>query len=236
MAKENGKTAPAKGKVDLSRITIPRLKREVIKVPIVGVSRLVCHAWEEKARKMMEDAQTGKARPKKEIRDPWMEFCSAAYWIGGMPENPTQKDLQKAAFGFPAVAFKKAIVSACRNVDGLTMTSLRGAIFVHGPHVDPLSGHDLVEIRSSNPPEKRFDICRIGMGTATPRYRPSFWPWSAMLEVEITSGLTAEQAIHLVEWAGFCVGVGENRPECQGGDWGRFRIDTDKPPRKRRAK
>lgn len=74
------------------------------------------------------------------------------------------------------------------------------------------------------PPAMREDVTRVGMGVADLRYRGQFDPWGARVRVEInTAVISAEQVVNLFALAGFAVGVGEWRPERDGG-YGRFRI------------
>lgn len=189
-------TAPA-------TMEIPPIEIKTYHVRIVGDSPLIMHAWSDKAKKEMLDKQMGKARAKKEPKDPERDYEEAFYRLpDGRP-------------GFPSIAFKAAAVSAARQVEGLTMTFLRGAFHINGELV-PIEGD----------PELREDTVRVGMGTADLRYRPEFKQWSATLPIRLNSrAMTLEQLIHLINQAGFSVGVGEWRPE-KDGAYGMFHVDT----------
>jgi hypothetical protein len=68
----------------------------------------------------------------------------------------------------------------------------------------------------------REDPVRNSTGVADLRYRPSFWPWRARLQVVfIRSQFNLESLIALVD-AGGNVGVGEWRPE-----FGTFKVADD---------
>jgi hypothetical protein len=167
------------------------------------MSELVMHAWSEKAKKAMLDKQMGKAAQKRSVKDPQQDYEEAFYRLpDGRP-------------CFPSIAFKAAIVSAARQVDGLPMTFLRGALHIDGEFV-PIEGE----------PRMREDTVRVGQGTADLRYRPGFPEWSATLPIRLNRrALTLEQLLALIDQAGFSVGVGEFRPE-KDGAWGMFRVDS----------
>jgi hypothetical protein len=183
-------------------VEVPGIDILRVNVRIVGMSELVMHAWSEKAKKAMLDKQTGQPAKKREFKDPQRDYEEAFYRLpDGRP-------------CFPSIAFKAAIVSAARQVDGLPMTFLRGALHIDGEFV-PIEGE----------PRMREDTVRVGNGTADLRYRPGFPEWSATLPIRLNRrALKLEQLLALINQAGFSVGVGEFRPE-KNGAWGMFRVD-----------
>ena len=195
----NGK-APAEGK---EVVAFPDIELRVMEVAIVGDSPLVMNRFSEKAQTEIEESQGKNAKPQKEARNPEAEYKAATHRLSnGKP-------------GFPAAGFKKAAVGACRYVDGIPMTEARGAFFVLG---------DLVPILGSAP-KMRTDMVRIKGKTSVPRYRPEFTEWSAVLTIRYNaSALSAEQIIHLIDVAGFGVGVGEWRPQ-KDGSWGMWHVE-----------
>ena len=194
----NGKVQSALGGV----IEIPPIEIKTYVLRIVGDSPLICHAWSKKAKQEMLDKQMGKARGKKEPKNPEQDYQEAFYRTAeGKP-------------AFPTIAFKAAAVNASRQVDGLKMTFLRGAFHTVG---------ELVEIEGV--PQMREDMVRIAMGTADIRYRPEFTEWAVNLPVRLNvRSMTLEQLIHLVNQAGFSAGVGEWRPE-RDGQYGMFHVE-----------
>jgi len=205
-------------------IKIPPLDIRRMQIVLVGDSRLVVHAWSDKARKMMLDTQMKKAKAGKEAKDPERDYCDSLYWITKKPKGgkPTEAEWKKAKFGFPVIAFKAAAVDACSHVDGMTKVLARGAFHVgHSAH----DSDELVEIQGT--PSMREDMARVGMGKADIRYRAEFWPWRVILPIRYNASvLSAEQIVNLLNTAGFAVGVGEHRPQ-RDGQWGLFHVAAD---------
>lgn len=196
-----------------TQVTIPPMNIQTLEIVLVGDSSLISHAWAEKAKKMMLDKQMKKAMPKKEAKSPEQDFIDSLYWFSKKPAKPTLSDVEKADFGFPAIAFKAAAVDACSHVDGMTKVSARGAF-----HIDC----DLVKIEGK--PTPREDMVRIAMGTADIRYRGEFLKWRVRLPVKYNANvISPEQIVNLFETAGFGIGIGEHRPQCNGQN-GRFHV------------
>jgi len=199
-------------------IELPPLNIQTLKVTLIGDSPLIVHAWSPKALKQMADKQQKKASAGREAKDPWADFCGSMYWLSERPEKPTEEDVESARFGFPAIAFKAAAVTACTSIGGVTKVAARQAFHVEG---------EMVEIKSAEPPSMREDVTRVGMGVADLRYRGEWQKWSVELLVKFNGNLmSAEQVVSLFDTAGFAVGVGEWRPE-RDGPYGRFHVARD---------
>lgn len=184
-------------------IDLPPINLQTMEITLVGDSPLICHAWSDKAKRMMLDKQMGKAQHKKDKKDPEQDFKDSLY------------HLDEGRFGFPAVAFKAAAVSACRFAEGVKMTEARGAFHIIG---------EMVEVNGI--PTPREDMVRVGMGTADIRFRGEFKEWSVTLNVRFNvSALSPAQIVNLFNTAGFGVGVGEWRPE-RDGSYGMFHVAT----------
>jgi len=183
-------------------ITIPALNIEVMMIRIVGDSPLICHAWSPKAKKEMLDKQMKKAKAPKEAKDPQKDFEESLY---RRPDG---------GYVFPAIAFKAAAVDACSHVADVTKVLARGAFHVVG---------EWVEIEGE--PRMREDMVRIGLGTADLRYRGEFPTWCAKVTVRYNRNvLSAEQIVSLFNTAGFAIGIGEWRPQKNGG-FGMFHVE-----------
>lgn len=195
-------------------IELPPLALETVEIPLIGTSPLIVHAWSEKALRAMADKQQKKATKGREAKVPFDDFVGSLYWLSDKPEAVTPEDVDGATFGFPAIAFKAAAVTACTSTGSITKVAARQAFHVVG---------EMVEIVGP-PPAMREDVTRVGMGVADLRYRGQFDPWGVRLRVEVnTAVMSAEQLVNLFSLAGFAVGVGEWRPERDGG-YGRFRV------------
>lgn len=199
-------TKSANGRASV--IEIPEISIGEALIEIEGTSPLIMHAWSEKAKGEIRDKQQAKPAAKKAPKDPEAEYEAAFHRLAdGRP-------------GFPAVAFKAALVGAARHVDGLAMTFLRGALHIDG---------DLVEILGE--PRMREDMVRVGgkgpgTGVADIRYRPEFPEWTTVLPISFNrNSIQLAQVVHLLNVAGFAVGVGEWRPD-KGGSNGRFRVKS----------
>lgn len=94
-------------------IEIRPIKIQKVNIRIVGDTPLIIHAWSEKAKRMMLEAQMGLAKgKKKEAKDPVDDFIRSLYWLTPMPEEMTEEGFQKAVengarFGFPVTAMKE---------------------------------------------------------------------------------------------------------------------------------
>lgn len=197
-------------------VTIPKIQQKTLKLKVVGDSPLIQHKWTEKAKKEILEKQMKKATKAKEAKDPWMDYCESMYWLTPMPERPTQEDIEKARFGFPATAFKAAAIDAGYQQGYLAKkTTARGAFYIVG---------DMVEIKGT--PNIREDMVKIGMGIADIRYRGEFKEWSAELTIRYNPNvMSAEQIVNLINLGGFSNGVGEWR-QSKDGCFGIFHVEA----------
>lgn len=225
-------------KTNTEVITIAPVEKVSAEITIVGESPLIVHAWSEKAKKEMLDAQQGKAKGKKRtFKNPVEDFIRSMYWLSGMPEIPegaTEEECEElfdeaikngARFGFPAVAIKKAAVSAAYR-QGITKdkVSANGSFWLTG--IDDV---EFVEIETDEPPVMREDMVKIGMGTADIRYRGEFKKWKCRCRISYLKGgvFSLENIISMINLGGFSCGLGEWRTE-KGGISGSFRVEATK--------
>lgn len=221
-----GKTTD-KEVVEIKQLDIQRLP-----IRIVGDSPLIVHAWSEKAKRMMLEAQQKTTKTKaREIRRPFMDFVDSMYWLTPKPEADTDDELEKkyreimmqgsARFGFPVTAVKQAAnISAVRNGWVKYKTGLNAAYFLSGNY------GDYFEIKYEEL-TRREDMVRVGMGTADLRYRAQFSGWSAdlMLTYNASSNITIEQILTCINAGGFSIGIGEWRPD-KDGSFGMFHVEA----------
>lgn len=197
-------------------VTIKKIERGALLIPIIGESHLIVHKWTEKAKREMRDKHTGadkdtvkSPRPNKV---PEQDAYDSTYW---MPDGRG---------AMPAIAFKAAMVGACRLIKGLTLVNAKTALFVKGEGPEmlvPIDGEY----------EMREDMPRNASHTPDLRYRNYFFPWSCTLEVHyLKSLIKPASVINLVEAAGLG-GVGDWRPSSPyslSGMFGMFRVDESR--------
>lgn len=206
-------------------VEIKPLEIKSTKIRIVGDSPLIVHAWSEKAKRQMLEAQQGKkAGKKKPVRNPVDDFVQACYWLTPKPSYPENSDEETvtaafdaaieagARFGFPVTAIKQATAAAAYRLGWVkNQMGIRGALFFESDE------RGLVEIHSDIP-VIREDMVKVGMGTADLRYRPQFNNWSIDLDVKYNEmcGISWENLLNAINAAGFVCGLGEWRPERDG--------------------
>lgn len=207
------------------KVSIPALALVNFPVRIVGDSPLICHAWSEKAKKMILQKHMKKATSGKEIRRPAVEFANCLYWLTEKPdlENLTDEEAQevlskiipKSKFGFPTLAFKAAAIDAGYQQKILPVkTTARGAFHVIG---------EFTEIEGV--PTIREDMVKIGMGIAQPTFRAEFKTWATTLNITLNTGaMSVEEVVNLFNVGGFSNGVGDWRP-ARDGSYGTFHVE-----------
>jgi len=186
---------------------IQQIKVEKTIIKVKGLSPLIMHRWDEKAKKMMLDKQMKKT-VKKEAKDPSAQYESSVY------------KMDDGRIGFPADAFKKSMIRGAKQL-GMVMTDARTSFFVHGEY-SSLDDRELIEIRGELRP--REDMVRIAGGTADIRFRGQVLNWEASLVISYNSSITSlDHIVNMLQAAGYGVGVGEWRPE-KDGIFGRFEV------------
>lgn len=205
---------------------------KLIPIKIIGDTPLIVHAWSEKAKKMMLEAQMKTTKTKaKDIRNPFDEFIQSMYWLTEVPESTPEafeEAIKKGArFGFPLTGIKQGANSAAYRQGWVkNQMELRGSYFLKPAH--DISGFgDMAEIISPEPPVMREDMVRIGNGSADLRYRGEFRNWSMefIMEYNASGNMTIEQILNCIDAGGFVCGIGEWRPE-KDGDYGRYHLEV----------
>lgn len=209
----------AKKEEIIAEIRPIEIKKMAIK--IVGDTPLIVHAWSEKAKREMLEAQTKATKTKaKECRRPFMDYVNSMYWLTEKPDAETDellekeylKVIDKAQFGFPIGAIKMAGNSAAYRLGWFkNQMALRGSYFLSSPF------GEMGEIKGDKP-EMREDMVRIGMGSADLRYRGEFknWYMDLILEYNANGTMTIDQILNVLNAGGYSCGIGEWRPEKDG--------------------
>lgn len=208
-------------------------------ITIVGETPLIVHAWGEKAKKEMLDAQQKRKVDKKakEIRDPFAEFMDALYWITPKPEEKTPEAFEKAVmegakFGFPITAIKQAALSACYRAGIIpNQMGMKCTFYLNAQEgLNPGTGSELAVIDTDEPPVFREDMVKIGGMTkvADLRYRPAFTNWKIRLTISLieVGTFNMESIINAIDMGGFMNGIGEWRME-RDGEFGRFHVEME---------
>lgn len=208
-------------------IEIRPIEIKKVTVRVVGDTPLIMHAWSEKAKRMMLEAQMGIAKgKKKEVKNPADDFIRSMYWLTPMPEDGTMESFEEAIangarFGFPVTAFKQAAISAAYRMGwAKDKMSMRGAFYIDSDE------NGMIEIHSDTP-EIREDMVKVGMGTADIRYRGEFKNWYADLTISYNANgqYSLENIVNIINAGGYVCGVGEWRPERDGQN-GMFHVHT----------
>ena len=206
-------------------LEIRPIEIQKVNLRIVGDTPLIMHAWSEKAKRMMLDAQMGLAKgKKKEPKNPVEDFIRSMYWLTDMPDEMTEEAFSEAIsngarFGFPVTAFKQAAISAAYRMGwAKDKVSLRGAFFIDGDE------NGMIEIHSDTP-KMREDMVKVGMGTADIRYRGEFDNWYADMTISynMNGNYSLENIMNIINAGGYICGVGEWRPE-KDGQYGMFHV------------
>ena len=203
----------AAAKSAASVIEIKPIEMSTIRVPIRGETPLIMHAWSEKAKTIMLEAQQGVKRHR-EVRDPAADYEASFYRTAS------------GAYGFPTLGFKAATVGAARYYSKqLKMTELRQWMWFVWDEISADQSVGLTVIEGE--PRMREDMVTVGMGTDL-RYRPEFLSWTATLTIRyVTSALSRGTILALVDGGGQGVGVGDWRVEKKG-DHGMYVVDESR--------
>lgn len=204
-------TAKKKAEPEVKEINVS-LELNIITIPIKGIAPLIVSRFDEKSKTQIAESAPGKAKQgKKKVDTPEEQYEKSVYYLS-----------DGKTCGFPAVAFKAAMVRAAQVVYDMPMVRTRTLFRVLAD--DPNTG--MVKINGEH--RMREDMVRVGTMTkvAAPRYRAEFPEWSATLTIQyITDAISEEQIAAIVNAAGFCCGVGEWRPEkSNSGSFGLFQV------------
>lgn len=234
--------AAAKKTTGIETVTIKPIKNKFLPIRIVGDSPLIIHAWDEKAKRMMLETQTGAKKIKKHPEKmPFDDFARSLHWITPMPTETVidrstteprevvTEDIfleaikNGAKFGFPANSIKLSGNAAAYRMGWVkNQMELRTAYFINSEY------GELAEIKGSVP-ELREDMVKVGMGSADIRYRAMFneWYMDVTLQYNESGNLSLSDIISVINAGGYGCGLGEWRPE-RDGIFGRYHVEMVK--------
>jgi hypothetical protein len=183
-------------------ITLPALKLAGMKITIKGVSPYIPSRFGEKAQKAMSDKSEGKAGERKKIYSMDDDYKECFYYN------------DKKQVCMPASAIKKAMVESAVYMFDRTQggaKKVKGALQVHGDLL-PLKYTKIVPFDSAVKNPNR--IIR----------RPQIHDWETTAEITYNAQqINPEQIANLLNIAGFHIGIGAWRPQCNGG-FGMFKV------------
>lgn len=186
-------------------ITIPQLRTARLRVRVEGITPLITHAFSEAAMRAMESAQQGAAKVKKAPRNPQAEYEASVYRTpDGHP-------------AIPAIAIKRAMVTAGQRFAGEKATELFGAFSIPA---------ELLEIEGDAPAMRSDRVVLSGIGRVSSiTYRAQYsLPWALSVPLVLNADfITPDQAVNLLRLAGFSVGIGDWRVERRG-SFGQFSV------------
>lgn len=222
-AKSSTKQIPQQPAEVIQTVKIPKPVIHHLKVRIRGVTPLIICRMSTKAQNAIREsgqAGSGKGKGKSSApRDTPQQQCDDARHISSAGWD-----------GIHTGSFRGAIIEAARNIRGLTMTSLKQAIFIRADGFGKDQGEPLVRIYGKH--ELFSNICRTSTGQPIPRYRPIYREWECVLTLEVNGHLLDVQSvINLISYAGQFSGIGEWRPTSKmslTGEHGRFEVVPDK--------
>jgi len=181
---------------DVKKIVIKPLDIITLRIGVIGTAPLLMHAFSQKAKQEMLDKQMGKTKSRKRPpKDPRDDYDNSIYRLpDGSP-------------GFPVLAFKSGMIDACRYVDGITMVAAKGYCRIRST----ITGSMLAPIFGE--PEPHEQHVRLPKGGSDLRYRALFPEWSSEFLLSVNIGATTvEQALQLLQIAGYSIGIGDWRP------------------------
>lgn len=183
------------------QVVINPIEIGVMKLGIKGDTPLLMHKFSDRQKDTMLSGQIGKAQEKNK-RNLKQEIEECIYY------TPTGQ------VGFPASAFKKAMVESAPYIKGLDKKLIKGSMFIV---------ENLVAIKFKKQVVNEA-ITRLANGNPMVRYRPEFRDWSTEFTIRFNSKkLSPELIINLAKLAGFHIGIGDWRPQCSG-SYGQFGI------------
>lgn len=196
-----------------------------IKVRIRGTADLVTDRMPEEIAAFIQAGQAGLNPPKLKPRSPEQMFRDSVHLLSG-EKWPTKPGGEAPRCGYPANAFKKAMIQAANDC-GMAMTVARRAW-----RIRPDDG-DLVEIFCDSILMKT-DVAKKHQGSKSlvaVVTRAAFHNWYIDLTIAYNASIVSDdQTVTILNSAGFGVGVGSMRPSGannSSGVMGTWELATD---------
>lgn len=200
-------------------VSVPAADFRTLSIPLLGTSPMAWHRFSKAQAGEMEEKQkagsAGRGRKTRTAKDFDATYLATMYVA---PEGWR---------GIPAMAIKNAMVSACRTVS-LVMVTTKMAFWVNPDGFDRDDGRPLVRITKGDP-SREDAVVRVASG-ATDIHPRARWDagWEATVSLSYDAGMLQEvDVVNLLHRAGLQVGIGEGRmssPKNCGIGYGSFVI------------
>ena len=174
-----------------------------IRIGVKGTASLLMSKMSDKVKDNLTSLMQGKGRDKNTIKDFEEEMREKIHYTSD------------GKVGFPAIAFKNAMVESAPYLDGMDKKLARSIIVVG----------DIIPLKYKTQTINQAMGRDSGMRRSPrPIWRPEFHDWSCDLFIRYNASLiTADQIVNLLKLAGFHIGVGSWTPQ-HNGNHGTFDI------------
>lgn len=181
-------------------VAIEPIRLDTIQIPIRGTATLVMDRFTEEAKNQIVTKETGVSKSnKKRTRDLKKETLDAIHYTS------------TGCIGFPVAGFKKGMMECTSFVGDKSFSKklVSGAVrIVNGDN-------GCVPIKF-----KKQDVWVHNIGNHI-KFSPQFHDWSCVLEIQYDkNNISAQDITTLLNYAGFYVGIGMDRPKGKMGGSG----------------
>ena len=205
MTKKNDKKVENKIEVRLEP-----LNHKTITLTVIGKTPLVVDTYPEEVRKSVWEKQAGATKSgKKKVRDIDNEIKLAEHIIS------------KGKVGFPAAGFKKGMMNVTSRVGDkfFSKALVCGAVRI----INAENGLIPIDF-------KKKTIWEHAIGAQT-KFSPSYHDWNCELTIQYdANNISASDIVTLINYAGFYVGLGMDRPKGRdggSGEHGMYEVQTN---------
>jgi len=192
-------------------IEIIEMKRGVASYCLVGTRPLIMNRMSAKAMQQLLSPGPRKNAAERQgtlKHNPLSEFQAAAHRM----RDPASKTL----LAMPALCFKNALREAALDMPGANKTQIGRLTYVN---------EEMIEVFGL--PQLMISVTRCADAKKTPdmRTRVILPHWCCRIDINFVEPLLNAKAItHLLNTAGFTMGIGDWRPQKGSGNYGQFRI------------
>lgn len=186
-------------------VGVHKLDKKRIQVPVQGVTPLLMEKMDPRVAKTYDKKKSHKT-VKEDTRSEKEKVQDKIHHT------------EDGNIGFPAAGFKQGMVEVAPNLD-LYKKTVRGSVRVVG-NIIPIDYEEQTVNEAIGKTAGRSQSPRLIL-------RPEFRNWKCTLEIMYDAGsISAEQIVNLLNHAGFHMGLGGWRPQCDG-SYGQYEVTVD---------